>query len=125
MGDDADANTKKEEEKEKEKKNNIAELVWWFSKSSEQYRVRRRLCFVGSGEEYGDKPGGYLEKERRQQWGNLSNMAREQFYWGDPGLAYSGKPDVPAGGRGDDGTILPPPPQLPADAADPDAHRLP
>ena len=26
---------------------------------------------------------------------------------GDPGVAYSGKPDVPAGGRSDDGTVLP------------------
>ena len=24
-------------------------------------------------------------KGRRRQWGNLSDMAREQFYWGDPG----------------------------------------
>ena len=36
-------------------------------------------------------------------------MAREQFYWGDPGVAYSGKPDVPAGGQSDDGKVLPPP----------------
>ena len=97
----------KMEEEKKEKKNDVAELVWWFSKSSEQYRVRGRLRFVGGGGEYGDEPGGYLERERRRQWGNLSDMAREQFYWGDPGVAYSGKPDVPAGGRSDDGTVLP------------------
>ncbi len=36
-------------------------------------------------------------------------MAREQFYWGDPGVAYSGKPDVPAGGQSNDRTVLPPP----------------
>jgi hypothetical protein len=120
-GDDADANAKEEneeneenEEKEKKKKkNDVAELVWWFSKSSEQYRVRGRLRFVGGGGEYGDEPGGYLERERRRQWGNLSDMAREQFYWGDPGVAYSGRPDVPAGGRDpDDGTVLPPPPNF-------------
>jgi hypothetical protein len=108
-----DANAKNEEEKEKEKENDVAELVWWFSKSSEQYRVRGRLRFVGGGGEYGDEPGGYLERERRRQWGNLSDMAREQFYWGDPGVAYSGRPDVPAGGRDpDDGTVLPPPPNF-------------
>jgi hypothetical protein len=120
-GDDADANAEEEneeneenEEKEKKKKkNDVAELVWWFSKSSEQYRVRGRLRFVGGGGEYGDEPGGYLERERRRQWGNLSDMAREQFYWGDPGVAYSGRPDVPAGGRDpDDGTVLPPPPNF-------------
>ena len=97
----------------KTKKNDVAELVWWFPKSSEQYRVRGRLRFVGGGGEYGDEPGGYLERERRRQWGNLSDMAREQFYWGDPGVAYSGRPDVPAGGRDpDDGTVLPPPPNF-------------
>jgi pyridoxamine 5'-phosphate oxidase len=106
-GDDAKT---EEEEKEKERRNDVAELVWWFPKSSEQYRVRGRLRFVGGGGEYGDEPGGYLERERRRQWGNLSDMAREQFYWGHPGAAYSGKPDVPAGGRDpDDGTVLPPP----------------
>jgi len=32
-------NAKMEDEK-KEKKNDVTKLVWWFSKSSEQYRVR-------------------------------------------------------------------------------------
>ncbi len=90
----------------KTKKNDVAELVWWFPKSSEQYRVRGRLRFVGGND---DEPG-YFANERRQQWGNLSDMAREQFYWSDPGTAYSGKIDVPAGGRDDkDGKVLPPP----------------
>ena len=67
-------------EEKKEKKNNIAELVWWFSKSREQYRVRGPLRFVGGGGEYGNKPCGYLKRERRRQWGNLSDMVQEQFY---------------------------------------------
>jgi hypothetical protein len=37
----------KMEDEKKEKKNDVAELVWWFLKSSEQYRVRGHLRFVG------------------------------------------------------------------------------
>ena len=102
-----EASSSGDDAKKEKEKNGVAELVWWFPKSSEQYRVRGRLRFVGGGSD--DETGGYLEKERREQWGNLSDMAREQFYWSDPGVAYSGKPDVPAGGRGDDGAVLSPP----------------
>ena len=52
-------------------------------------------------------------EERKQQWDNLSDMAREQFYWEDPGISYSstwadGK-GVPAGGRDQDGKDPPSP----------------
>lgn len=49
------------------------ELCWWFAKSSEQYRVSGELKYVGP-----DDPDQDL---RKQQWGNLSDKAREQFYW--------------------------------------------
>jgi pyridoxamine 5'-phosphate oxidase len=87
---------------------NSAEMVWWFSKSSEQYRIRGQLKFVGGDEE--DK--GLLQS-RKEQWGNLSDMAREQFYWVDPGLDYDvvngHEVGIPIGGRGEDGKVLPPP----------------
>ena len=34
--------------KKKKKNGNTAEMVWWFPKSNEQYRVRGRLQFIGS-----------------------------------------------------------------------------
>jgi hypothetical protein len=109
-------------------KTNVAEMVWWFAKSNEQYRVRGKLRFIGANvdtdttitkerqeeeeeeEGEGKKENDYFTIERKQQWGNLSDMAREQFYWNDPGLVYEGQPSsIPQGGRDIDGTVLPPP----------------
>lgn len=82
------------------------ELVWWFSKSSEQYRVRGALEFVGH-----DHTDAELISVRKSQWGNLSDSAREQFYWQDPGVPFQGDDggSVPEGGRGEDGKVLAPP----------------
>ena len=100
--------------------NNPAELVWWFSQSSEQYRIAGDLFLIGCtaedttviatskdnlhdqksiSEDKTDVLKAYLE-ERKKQWGNLSDNAREQFYWHWPGKEYDGAPeDIPAGGR--------------------------
>ena len=80
------------------------EMVWWFSQSSEQYRITGSLQLV-SGEETSEE----LLAARKQQWGNLSDPAREQFYWRQPGVTFEGAPDVPAGGRDEDGKVLSPP----------------
>jgi hypothetical protein len=62
--------------------------------------------FVGGGQFELDEK---LASARKQQWGNLSDPAREQFFWKDPGIPYLGESSVPAGGRDDDGNVLPPP----------------
>jgi PPOX class probable FMN-dependent enzyme len=89
------------------------EMVWWFLKTSEQYRVRGQLRLVGHNE-----PDEELASMRKQQWGNLRDSAREQFYWSSPGLPLDeAEADVnaktashiPAGGRGEDGKVLPAP----------------
>ena len=83
---------------------NLCEMVWWFSQSSEQYRLAGELQLVGAAN------GNHeLVIARKQQWGNLSDAAREQFYWHSPGAAYSGAPSVPTGGRDIDGKVLDPP----------------
>lgn len=82
----------------------IAEVVWWFAKSSEQYRIRGELKFVGD-----DEMDSSLLISRKEMWGNLSDPAREQFFWKDPGLPFESDSIVPVGGRDDDGKILPPP----------------
>lgn len=64
----------------------------------------------------------YLIAERKQQWGNLSDVAREQFYWENPGIPIVSSTEEqavvaqeglvvppPAGGRDDDGKVLPVP----------------
>jgi len=110
---------------------NTVEMVWWFPKSSEQYRISGRLQFIGSNGPLfsytndatkdtttNDANNAYLMAERKQQWGNLSDMAREQFYWEKPGIPHSSSLEEveeskdaqpPAGGRDEDGKVLPPP----------------
>lgn len=84
------------------------EMVWWFGKSSEQYRIAGELRLVGAAD--GDAAA---LAARKQQWGNLSDSAREQFFWTSPGQPIEvelGPADgVPAGGRDADGRVLPPP----------------
>jgi hypothetical protein len=109
-----------------------------FPKSSEQYRIRGRLHFVGNddstlttvttttkttkttttGTTASSEISDYFRRERRQVWGNLSDAAREQFYWDDPGLPFAPSSDdamsttptsPPTGGRDVDGRVLPPP----------------
>lgn len=88
------------------------EMVWWFGKSSEQYRISGDLMFVGpdgvgSGDEERERQ---LQIARKSQWGSLSDPAREQFYWSNPGLPHSGEGDPPPpGGRDSDGKVLPVP----------------
>jgi len=85
--------------------NNMAELHWWFGKSSEQYRIRCSVKFVGDGEANAD----HL-RWRKEQWGNLSDKAREQFFWRNPGEDFQLQCEVPEGGRDSEGKVLPPPP---------------
>lgn len=99
-----------------------AELCWWFLKSSEQYRIRGKLTVVGSAED-NLEASPELMSARKQQWGNLRDSAREQFYWTQPGVPINEETDekilapgtnssvleVPVGGRGSDGKVLPPP----------------
>ncbi|KAL7551618.1 hypothetical protein ACHAWF_014819 [Thalassiosira exigua] len=99
------------------RKGSTAETVWWFPKSSEQYRIRGRLQFVGgngplySYADNSEQTSNYLIGERKQQWGNLSDLAREQFYWENPGIPYTSDQanGVPPGGRDGDSKVLPPP----------------
>lgn len=86
------------------------EMLWWFAKTSEQYRIRGKLIYIGSSGLIGDEADKkVLFLARKEQWGNLSDTAREQFFWNDPGINYSGEATVPAGGRDAEGTLLPPP----------------
>ena len=88
--------------------NNKCEMVWWFSKSSEQYRIFGELETIGEENTNQD-----LLIARKQQWGNLSDSAREQFYWTTPGIKYTEVDDdskIPKGGRDvETNKVLPPP----------------
>ena len=93
------------------------EMVWWFAKSSEQYRIEGELQLVGSPGTPSASGGAgsasaLLAAARKQQWGELSDPAREQFFWDGPGL-YSGDAEVPKGGRdAESGSVLEAPPSF-------------
>eukprot|EP00526_Cylindrotheca_closterium_P020664 CAMPEP_0113622264 /NCGR_PEP_ID=MMETSP0017_2-20120614/11400_1 /TAXON_ID=2856 /ORGANISM="Cylindrotheca closterium" /LENGTH=212 /DNA_ID=CAMNT_0000532073 /DNA_START=104 /DNA_END=742 /DNA_ORIENTATION=+ /assembly_acc=CAM_ASM_000147 len=84
----------------------VAEIVWWFPKTSEQYRVRGNLILVG-----GDNEDRALEIARKELWGNIADPSRESFLGQVvPGEAYEKDTSiVPIGGRDDDGKMVPPP----------------
>mmetsp|Transcript_50697 Transcript_50697/g.122299 ORF Transcript_50697/g.122299 Transcript_50697/m.122299 type:complete len:330 (+) Transcript_50697:87-1076(+) len=103
-----------------------AELVWWFPKTSEQYRIRGRLILVGDEKDDNDSNTDLFTNEndrraltiaRKELWGNLSDPARESFL--DPivpGASYAGddetvkvKESIPKGGRDEEGKVVPPP----------------
>mmetsp|Transcript_21041 Transcript_21041/g.58511 ORF Transcript_21041/g.58511 Transcript_21041/m.58511 type:complete len:290 (-) Transcript_21041:1803-2672(-) len=74
----------------------ISEMVWWFPKTSEQYRVRGSLLLVG--DESDDRN---LQIARKEMWGNISDPARESF--------LDDKSPVPVGGRDEEGKVVPVP----------------
>lgn len=86
----------------------IAEMVWWFPKTSEQYRIRGPLIMIGEQQE--DK---MLAIYRKELWGNLSDPARESFLNPVvPGIPYSdpsSNEEKNIGGRDEDGKVVPPP----------------
>ena len=75
------------------------EMVWWFAKSSEQYRIRGELAYVGSSGRFATDGDKGLVSARLEQWGNLSDAAREQFFWKVPGIDFSGDSLARAGRR--------------------------
>lgn len=99
-------------------KHSATELVWWFPKTSEQYRIRGRLVLVGgcddkrSGDTMGYDDDSFLKFARKELWGNISDSARESFFDsripGDAIMEVSPKA-IPKGGRGADGRVLQPP----------------
>ena len=63
--------------------------MYWFGASSEQYRITGNLQLVSSSEDSIE-----LAQARKQQWGNLSDPGREQFFWMDPGQIFEKIPEV-------------------------------
>ena len=62
------------------------ELCWWLMRTSEQFRVRGKLKYVGDGKGV----DATLAAARMEQWTKMRDEAREQFFWDHPGAAFSG-----------------------------------
>jgi pyridoxamine 5'-phosphate oxidase len=58
----------------------IAEICWYFTKTREQFRIRGELQLVTAQE-----TDSKLQSARKSTWENLSDTARSQFTWLDPG----------------------------------------
>eukprot|EP00668_Euglena_longa_P019521 GGOE01024294.1.p2 GENE.GGOE01024294.1~~GGOE01024294.1.p2 ORF type:complete len:223 (+),score=36.64 GGOE01024294.1:52-720(+) len=82
------------------------ELVWWFPKRMEQYRIAGQLELVGA-----DHPDADLRLARLDQWGNWTDRSRETMWSPPPGAPHDLAPAVvpPSGGRDRTGQVLPPP----------------
>jgi len=57
-----------------------AEICWYFPKTREQFRLKGQLILVGE-----DYPELTLKNERQTTWQGLSDAARTQFVWSNPG----------------------------------------
>ena len=58
----------------------IGEICWYFTKTREQFRIQGNLRLVTAQEKDSD-----LLKIRKETWQNISDAARSQFAWPDPG----------------------------------------
>lgn len=57
-----------------------AEICWYFPKTREQFRLAGQLILVKA-----DSSDTTLQKARQTAWQKLSDSARSQFAWPDPG----------------------------------------
>jgi pyridoxamine 5'-phosphate oxidase len=82
------------------------EVVWWFPKSSEQFRIAGRLELVRQ-----DHTDPVALRARRDLWETWTDRSRETMYGPPPGSPYNPEdvPKVPTGGRSETGAILPVP----------------
>ncbi|NER96707.1 MAG: pyridoxamine 5'-phosphate oxidase [Symploca sp. SIO1B1] len=64
----------------------IGEICWYFTKTREQFRIQGVLRLVKAQDEDAD-----LLKARKITWHNLSDAARSQFAWADPGQPATGE----------------------------------
>ena len=62
------------------------EACWYFTKTREQFRIKGNLRLITAQESDLD-----LQKARKITWHNLSDSARSQFAWADPGKPLADK----------------------------------
>jgi PPOX class probable FMN-dependent enzyme len=61
-------------------RNPWTEVCWYFPKTREQFRLSGQLTAIGSGS--GDRD---LDALRHRAWQELSDRAKTQFFWPEPG----------------------------------------
>ena len=68
------------EQIEQIEKNSWSEACWYFPKTREQFRLRGKLTVVRA-----NHPHPKLAKARQTTWQEISDNARQQFTWPNPG----------------------------------------
>lgn len=89
------------------------EVVWWFPKTSEQYRIRGTMILIGNDRTTATEQDRALMIARKEMWGSLTDSSRESFLTTQrPGDVYADETTRSDGngGRDDDGKIIQPPP---------------
>lgn len=94
----------------------FAEACWYLAATREQFRLAGALAVVGPG--CGDAP---LAAARARAWGNLSDAARAQFSWPQPGLPLPEEGGAEAEGGAADGDAAAPGGEAAAAAPQPGA----
>lgn len=89
--------------------NPLAEVVWWFPQTGEQYRLRGKIQLITS-----DEKDLEVKKYRAQTWREHGNKQREAFFMPGPHLKVGPEyqPDrtaIPKGGKDETGSIVEPP----------------
>ena len=65
------------------------EICWYFTKTREQFRIAGNLILVTSEHEDSE-----LLKARQTMWQNISDSARLQFAWANPGEVRQSTPEA-------------------------------
>lgn len=65
------------------------EVCWYFTKTREQFRIAGNLTLVTSQDSNSD-----LLKARETMWQNISDSARLQFAWANPGEVRESTPEA-------------------------------
>lgn len=89
------------------------EVVWWFPKTSEQYRIRGTMILIGNDHTTVTEHDRALMIARKEMWGSLTDSSRDSFLTAQrPGDVYADETTRTDGngGRDDDEKILQPPP---------------
>jgi len=76
-------------------RNPHGEMVWWFPLSSEQYRFQGKFKLIYPVDHSRESSNSQEEDkswagERLDSWNKLSQPAKEQFFWPQPGVNYTG-----------------------------------
>lgn len=64
----------------------VGEICWYFTKTREQFRLSGNLSLITAKDTNTD-----LQKARQATWHDISDSARSQFAWADPGQPAADK----------------------------------